>query len=164
QRTGGARAEGRIVRILGRAHPTVVGLFRYSSRVNVVVPYDARMQHEIEIPPGQELTPGLAKKIGFSGSDERSLRGRRIPNLEELDGAVVNVELLRFPKGGLPAAGRVIEILGRAGDIGVDTAIIIRKHQLPHEFPTEVLSEAESLAQPVQEAEREGREDFRDLT
>ena len=32
QRTGGARAEGRIVRILGRAHPTVVGLFRYANR------------------------------------------------------------------------------------------------------------------------------------
>jgi ribonuclease R len=166
QRAGGARAEGRILRVLGRAHPTVVGLFRYgsSSRPNVVVPYDARLQHEIEIPSGQELTPGLAKKIGFSGSDERSLRGRRIPHLDELDGAVVNVQLLRFPKGGLPPAGRVIEILGRPGDIGVDTEIIIRKHQLPHVFPTDVLSEGERLAQPVQEAEREGREDFRDLT
>src|SRR5207248_8232336 len=81
QRVAGAagalqRAEGRIVRVLGRAHPTVVGLFRYGPRGNVVLPYDARMQHEVEIPPGNELTPGLAKKMGFSGADERSLRGR----------------------------------------------------------------------------------------
>jgi ribonuclease R len=164
-RSSGARAEGRILRVLDRAQPTVVGLFHYGSgsRANYVVPYDARMQHHIEIPPGQELTPGLAKKIGLSGTDERSLRGRRIPHLDELDGAVVNVQLLRFPKGGLPPGGRVIEILGRPGEIGVDTEIIIRKHQLPHIFPEDVTAEAERRARPVQDAEREGREDFRHL-
>src|SRR6266436_3618095 len=116
QRVTGAgesqRTEGRIVRVLGRAHATVVGLFRYGARGNSVLPYDARMQHEIEIPPGMELTPGLAKKLGFSGADERSVRGRRIPRLEELDGAVVNVEVVRYPRGGMAATGRVIEILG----------------------------------------------------
>jgi len=164
-RGAGARAEGRILRVLDRAHPTVVGLFRYGagSRANVVVPYDARLQQHIEIPPGQELTTGLAKKLGFSGADERSMRSRRIPHLDELDGAVVNVQLVRFPKGGLPPAGRVIEILGRPGDLGVDTEIIIRKHQLPHVFPDAVCEEAERLAQPVQEAERAHREDFRHL-
>jgi len=157
------RAEGRIIRVLGRAHPTVVGLFRYGPRGNTVLPYDTRMQHEVQIPPGNELTPGLAKKLGFSGNDERSLRGRRIPRLEELDRAVVNVELVRYPRGGAAPTGRVIEILGRPGDLGVDTEIIIRKHHLPHVFPDEVVREAEQRAQPVQEAERAGREDFRHL-
>src|SRR5258708_20924619 len=97
---GAQRAEGRIIRILGRAHPTVVGLFRYGTQQNVVLPYDVRIQHEVEIPRGHELTPGLWKKLGFSGADETSLRLRRIPRLDELDGAVVNVELLRFPQAG----------------------------------------------------------------
>jgi ribonuclease R len=157
------RAEGRIVRVLGRAHPTVVGLFRYGPRGNTVLPYDARMQHAIEIPPGMELTPGLAKKLGFSGADERSVRGRRIPKLEELDGAVVNVELLRYPRGGEAPTGHVIEILGRPGELGVDTEIIIRKHHLPHVFPLPVMKEAEQRALPVQEPELAGREDFRHL-
>ena len=157
------RAEGRVIRVLGRAHPTVVGLFRYGPRGNTVLPYDARMQHAIEIPPGMELTAGLAKKLGFSGADERSVRGRRIPRMEELDGAVVNVELLRYPKGGAAPTGRVIEILGRPGELGVDTEIIIRKHHLPHVFPAEVMKEAEQRALPVSEAERAGREDFRRL-
>jgi ribonuclease R len=161
--SGAQRAEGRIIKVLDRAHATVVGLFHYGSRTNTVRPYDARMQHDVEIPPGKELTPGLAKKLGFSGTDERSLRGRRIPHLEELDGAVVNVELLRYPRGGLPPSGRVIEILGRPGDLGVDIEIIIRKHRLPHVFPDAVLREAERLAQPVQAADHEGREDFRHL-
>src|SRR6266702_1803310 len=167
QRTGGVagaqRAEGRIIRILGRAHPTVVGLFRYGPQRNVVLPYDVRIQHEIEIPRGQELTPGLSKKLGFSGSDETSIRLRRIPRLDELDGAVVNVELLRYPRGGASPTGKVIEILGRPGDLGVDTEIIIRKHHLPHFFSAEVLEEAEHRAKPVSDAELAGREDFRQL-
>ena len=50
---------------------------------------------------------------------------------------MVNVELLRYPRGGAAPTGRVIEILGRPGDLGVDTEIIIRKHHLPHVFPAE---------------------------
>ena len=161
--TGAQRAEGRIVRVLGRAHPTLVGLFRYGTRENVVLPYDARIQHEVEIPRGKELTPGLWKKLGFIGADETSIRLRSIPRLEELDGAVVNVELLRFPQGGVAPTGRVIEILGRPGELGVDTEIIIRKHHLPHSFSTEVLEEAERGAKPVSEAQRAVREDFRHL-
>ena len=161
---GPQRAEGRIVRVLGRAHPTVVGQFRYGPRGNVVLPYDARMQHAIEIPPGNELTPELAKKLGFlSAEDERRGRGQRTAHLEVLDGAVVNVELLRYPRGGAAPTGRVIEILGRPGDLGVDIEIIIRKHHLPHVFPGDVLEEAERRALPVSDADRAGREDFRNL-
>jgi ribonuclease R len=161
--SGAQRAEGRIIRILDRAHPSVVGLFRYGPHGNTVLPYDVRIQHEIEIPRGQELTPGLWKKLGFSGSDETSIRGRRIPRLDELDGAVVNVELTRYPRGGAAPTGRVVEILGRPGDLGVDIEIIIRKYHLPHTFSSEVLEEAKQRALPVTENEFAGREDFRHL-
>ena len=157
---GGQRAEGRIVRVLGRAHPSVVGLFRYAPRGNVVLPYDVRMQHEVEIPPGEELTAALRQKLGLGDSGARGGRLSRVP---ELDGAVVNVELLRYPRGGAAPTGRVIEILGRPGDLGVDIEIIIRKHHLPHEFSGAVLAEAEQRAAAVSEAEREGRDDFRHL-
>jgi ribonuclease R len=160
---GGQRAEGRIVRVLGRAHPSVVGLFRYGPRGNVVLPYDNRIQHEIEIPPSDELTAALREKLGLRDAKEGSAPGKRLPHLPELDGAVVNVELLRYPRGGAAATGRVIEILGRPGDLGVDTEIIIRKHHLPHEFSHSVLQDAERRAAPVSESEREGREDFRHL-
>jgi ribonuclease R len=159
---GPQRAEGRIVRVLGRAHPTVVGQFRYGPRGNSVIPYDARMQHVIEIAPGQELTPELAKKLGLGG-DDRGTRGRRTPHIDVLDGAVVNVELLRYPRGGASPTGRVIEILGRPGDLGVDIEIMIRKHHLPHVFPDDVLAEAERRALAVGDTDRAGREDFRDL-
>jgi ribonuclease R len=160
---GGQRAEGRIVRVLGRAHPSVVGLFRYGPRGNVVLPYDNRIQHDIEIPPGEELTAALREKLALGDAAAGGTRGRRLPQLPELDGAVVNVELVRYPRGGAAATGRVIEILGRPGELGVDTEIVIRKHHLPHEFSQGVLEEAERRAAPVSDTEREGREDFRHL-
>lgn len=159
----GQRIEGRIVKVLNRAHPSVVGLFRYGPHGNTVLPYDTRIHHQVEIPPGQELTPALRKKLGLHWPEEAATRGRKLPRLAELDGAVVNAELVRYPKGGLAPVGKVIEILGNPGDLGVDTEIVIRKHHLPHEFSPEALREAEERARPVNDGDREGREDFRSL-
>ena len=156
------RAEGRIVRIVGRAHPSIVGLFRYTSRSCVVVPYDPRVQHEIELMPGDELSRTLLEQL-LTGKREPASPGRRLPHIPKLDGAVVNAELLHYGRGGAAPVGRVVEILGRPGDLGVDTEIIIRKHHLPHVFAPEVVEEAERLARPVTDADRAGRENFRDL-
>ena len=136
---GGQRAEGRIVRVLGRAHPSVVGLFRYGPRGNVVLPYDNRIQHEIEIAPGEELTTGLREKLGLGNAGDGGGRGRRLPHLPELDGAVVNVELMRYPRGGAAPTGRVIEILGRPGVLAQGTGSRNRKRPLRQEWAGEVL-------------------------
>ena len=159
--SGARRAEGRIVRIVGRAHPSIVGQFRYTSRGSVVAPFDPRVQHDIELIAGEELSPALREQLLPTAKD--STRHKRLPHIPKLDGAVVNVELLRYPRAGASPTGRVIEILGRPGDLGVDTEIIIRKHHLPHTFPDEVLHESERLALPVSENDRASREDFREL-
>src|SRR5580700_1416910 len=153
-----ARAEGRIAKVLGRAHPTVVGIFHYGHRSNFVTPYESRLHHEIVIPPGEELTPELlakhkAEKLPKPGS-------LRLP---ELEGAVVNVEITRFPRAGVPAVGRVVEVLGKPGEFGLDVEILIRKHHLPHRFPDDVQEQARQAARPVGNTEREGRRDFRHL-
>jgi ribonuclease R len=49
------RAEGRIVRVLGRAHPTVVGTFHYGPRYNYVRPRDEKITLDVIIPRGLEL-------------------------------------------------------------------------------------------------------------
>ncbi len=155
------RAEGRIVQVVERKHPTIVGLFRYGPHGNSVLPYDTRIVHEVVVPPGDELTPALKEKLGETPATTAASRKRM--RLPELDGAVVDVELTRFPKEGLPPAGRVIEIIGRPGDMGVDTEIIIRKHYLPHIFPDEVLGEARAIPKQVADSDLRGRRDFREL-
>jgi len=150
QRVG--RAEGRVLRVVKRAHATIVGEFHYDlrpygrERGNYVVPFDTRLRQEILIPPGEERVEGSKSQNVEQSKSQK----------QELDGAVVNVEITRFPGGGLGAVGRVIEILGRTGEIGVDTEIIIRKHHLPHEFPEEVLQEAEAIPQEVRLEEAPG--------
>jgi ribonuclease R len=159
---GARRAEGRIVRIVGRAHPTVVGLFRYTAQGCIVTPYDTRVQHDIELIPGEELSPALREQLQLPKKEQPG-RGKRLPHIPKLDGAVVNAELLHYGRGGTAPAGRVVEIVGRPGDLGVDTEIVIRKHHLPHAFPADVLQESERMAHPVSDADRQGREDFREL-
>ena len=165
RRRADGRAEGRIVQIVEREHPTVVGLFRYGPNGNVVLPYDARILHEVIIPSGSELTPLLREqvreKLGVGDAELPSaLKRTRLP---ELDGAVVDVQLTRFPKAGIAPTGRVIEILGRPGEMGVDVEIIIRKHHLPHVFSEDVLAQAYSAPQTVAGPQLAGRHDFRDL-
>src|SRR5579875_558750 len=84
------RAEGEIVRILRRAHETVVGEFLVRKRGNFVRPADDRLQQWIQIPSGMELPPHRAAvhRVGAASRD--------IASLEELDGMIVNVELLEF--------------------------------------------------------------------
>jgi ribonuclease R len=162
RRRADGRAEGRVVEILEREHLTVVGLFRYGPQGNVVLPYDTRILQEVLIPPGEEHTPDLRQKLRAAHVGEPVAASRRM-RLPELDGAVVNAEITRYPKGGLGPVGRVIEILGRPGEIGVDVEIMIRKHHLPHVFPKEVLGEARAAPQQVAGEIAAGRRDFRDL-
>jgi len=155
-REGPGRAEGRIVKVLDRAHSTVVGLFRRGPRGNFVLPYESRILHEIVIPPGDEFV--RERRAGQAPPPEGDKRGSA-----PLDGAVVDVELTRFPRGGVAPAGRVIEVLGRPDEFGVDVEILIRKHHLPHRFAEEVIGEAQTAARPVSGAETDGRRDFRGL-
>src|SRR5215469_18452660 len=57
------RAEGRIVRPINRAHPTVVGIFHYGSRRNYVTPIDTKITQEILIPEGMER-PERSEQMG----------------------------------------------------------------------------------------------------
>ncbi|HEY3939623.1 MAG TPA: VacB/RNase II family 3'-5' exoribonuclease [Bryobacteraceae bacterium] len=157
-RTGGdGRAEGEIIRILRRAHVTVVGEFRIKKRGHFVIPSDERVQQWIEIPEGMEL-PTHAPTADRVGAPTRN-----IASLEDLDGMIVNVEVLEFPENGEAGVGRVIEVLGYPDDFGVDVEIIIRKHHLPHEFPPQVIEQAGAISHAIDEAELRGRRDFRAL-
>jgi ribonuclease R len=151
------RAEGEVVRVLTRAHPTVVGEFRLRRRGNVVVPHDERIRQWIEIPEGMEIPPAAAQL------DRIGVKPVEIGEVADLDGLIVNVELLEFPENERDhAVGRIIEILGHPDDFGVDVEIVIRKHHLPHRFPPEVVEQAQAIPNVIAQREFDGRRDFRD--
>lgn len=151
------RAEGEIVRILRRAHATVVGEFRVRRHGNIVVPHDDRIQQWIEIPEELEM-PAASISVDRIGVEPVTIKGP-----EDLDGMIVNVELLDYPEDGDHAVGRVIEILGHPDDFGIDVEIVIRKHHIPHQFPPEVLHQAQQVPATIRQEEIASRRDFRDL-
>src|SRR5262249_35008297 len=51
------RADGHIVKVLKRAHTTVVGEFHIGRRGYYVKPHDERLQQWIDIPEGMEIPP-----------------------------------------------------------------------------------------------------------
>jgi ribonuclease R len=165
------RAEGRIVRLVGRANATVVGVFHYGDRhhgrrQNYVTPIDQKIAQEIIVPQGMEWpsaddSPSAKKRK----KDQHRVVGEEAARREwtDLENVVVDVEITEWPTATQNPRGRVIEILGYADDFGVDVEIMIRKFHLPHRFPAEVLAEAEGMEDIIPAPEVHRRTDFRDL-
>ena len=72
------RAEGRIVQVVEREHPTIVGIFRYGPHDNHVLPYDTRILHEVLIPPGEEIPPALKEQLRASAVGQPVARRLRL--------------------------------------------------------------------------------------
>ena len=164
------RAEGRIVRVAGRAHSTVVGTFHYGTRFNYVNPIDEKITQEIVIPRGMELpTTNAESAEGQKPKKDRAVHrvlgeeARRRTDFDDLENVVVDVEITDWPSPTQNPRGRVIEILGYEEDFGVDVEIIIRKFHLPHRFPAEVLEQAQNVEKIIPHAELRRRRDYRNL-
>jgi ribonuclease R len=132
---GRDRAEGRVIRILERAHDTIVGTLEQSKNFFYVVPDDPRIVHNVYV---QTPAAGTARR-----GDKVVVR------LENWESRHVNPE------------GEIIEVLGARDAPGVDMLSIIRKYHLPLEFPRAVIDEAERIPETVGELMFEGREDLR---
>ena len=76
---------------------------------------------------------------------------------------MVDVEITDWPSPTQNPRGRVMEILGRENDLGVDVEITIRKFHLPHHFPAAALEEAQDTLAVIPAEEIERRRDFRGL-
>ncbi len=136
RQTGGARREGRIVRIVERGIKEVVGTFQDETHYAFVIPDDKRIGKDIFIP-----------RNASNGA---------------VDGHKVVVKIVRYPEGRSNPEGEVIEILGHKNDPGVDILSIIRKYGLPEAFPEDVLVEAEAVPDEIHPEEIKGRRDLRD--
>jgi ribonuclease R len=143
------RREGRVIRILERAHDTIVGTLQRSRNFYYVVPDDPRFVHDVYVRPE-------ARNHGATGSS--SLTGHR-PVATVGDKVVVR--LYPWESRHVNPEGKIIEVLGPASAPGIDMLSIIRKYHLPAEFPKSVLDEAERIPKTVDAKQVEGREDLR---
>src|ERR1051326_4894651 len=163
----GARAEGRILRVVGRAHPTVVGIFHYGPRNNFVTPFDEKITADVVIPRGAEAPSVELQKVSQTTPSRHRVVGeeahRRQVKWDDLEGVVVDVAITEWPTSTHAPRGRVVEVLGYPDDFGVDVEIVIRKHHLPHRFPAEVLEEAQATETTIPARGLRTRRDYRNL-
>lgn len=132
----GGRPAARVVRVLGRAHETIVGRYEVAEPFGVVVPEDPRIKHDIF-----------------------TLRSDA-PHVN--DGDIVRVRMTVYPSRREPAQGVVEEVLGRAGDVGVDIEMVIARHKLETRFSDAAIEEVRDAEVDDEGALASGR--YRDLT
>lgn len=133
----GRSREGEILRILERANEKIVGTFERSKTFGFVTPDNTKLTQDVFVP-----------KKAFHGAKT---------------GSKVVVKITKWPERRRNAEGEVVEVLGKAGDPGVDVLSVMRQYDLSETFPEEVQAAAEAVEQEPSPEEYRGRADRRSL-
>ncbi|KUG04012.1 3'-to-5' exoribonuclease rnase r [hydrocarbon metagenome] len=133
------RPEGEVVRVINRANKELVGTFERGRHSLQVIPDDSRQIYPI--------TVSRTRKLKVNPGDK------------------VLVSITSWPDKKGIAEGKILEVLGKKGQPGLDVQVIIKKHGLASEFPESVVEEAvQASAQPISESELLKRLDLRNIS
>lgn len=134
---GRGRREGIIVEVLERNTQQIVGRLFTESGMSYVEPNLQRLSQAILIPPD-------------------ALNGAT-------SGQMVVAALTSQPTPHSRPIGKIIEVLGDHMAPGMEIDVAIRSHELPYQWPEDVLLEASRFPPDVTEEMSQGRQDFRHL-
>jgi ribonuclease R len=141
KRKATGKREGAIIRIVERAQTRIVGTY--------VLQEDRSGFGFVE-----SSNPRITQNIIIS----RENAGNAHP------GDIVSAEIIAYPLRNRPPEGKITRIIGKPGQPGIDSELIIEQYELPVLFSPAVLREAESIAQQVTPTMRADRQDLRELT
>ncbi|OGR73819.1 MAG: hypothetical protein A2179_01440 [Elusimicrobia bacterium GWC2_63_65] len=131
------RLAGEIVRVVKRAHSSMVGILKKVKNTWALFPEKGN------------APPALVS--GFAGK------------LAPVEGSFAVLEVQRWPEAGAGASGIVTEILGDPGDIRARIDSILRARGINEVFPKEVLDQAAAFGARLEPAAWKGREILFDL-
>lgn len=143
--TQGKSPEGRITKILAHSLTQVVGEFQ---------PVD----HAGNFP----------NIIGSVKLKDKKLAAYRFlvedHGLHPVAGEVILAEITAYPDANLPGIlkGVATKVIGNVNDPGMDILQIVYKHDIPTEFPQEVLDEIATIPDYVTDEDKKGRVDLTD--
>jgi ribonuclease R len=153
--------KGRVLRILERANPTIVGTVVRDGDDYVVVPDDSRLPQRVYFRSAPRSPDSVSRKGKTCAQPTQKRDGNLPPPLHAKIGDKVVVKLDPWDSRHKDPEGEVVELLGHYLDPGVDILSVIRRHNLQVEFPAVVIEEAERIPESVGKADTEGREDLR---
>lgn len=131
------RCEGTIAKVLERGMGEIVGTYEKSSGFGFVVPDNQRFLRDIFIPQGKSM------------------------NAENRDKVLVKIQ--DFGSRNKSPEGKIVEILGKPGEKGLDVLCVAKSHDLPMEFPEKVVNQAERIKETLNEGDFYQRLDLRDM-
>ena len=114
----------------------IVGTYQKSRNFGFVIPDDKKLGTDIYI----------SKKDAMKAKNNQK----------------VVVEITKLPKENKSAEGKIVEIIGYIDQAGVDMLSLVKEYDLPYEFPKQVLDEAKSINQEIDEKDIVNRKDLRD--
>ncbi|MFC4993196.1 ribonuclease R [Rubritalea tangerina] len=126
-------AAGKVLKVLERKNPTVIGFYREEGQFCYVEP------EEQALPPGIDLLEAGGAKPG----------------------QIVAVEITQWTHRQAAPVGKVVKVIGYPSAPGVDIISVIHKHRLRVEFEPEVQKEAEAVSEQIDDQEIARREDWR---
>ncbi len=135
---GKRRAEGEVVEIVERRRKEFVGRLELSKQFAFVVSDNRKMYYDIFVK--------LSDTKGAKNNDK------------------VIVEITEWPTKDRNPVGKIVNVLGPAGDNNAEIHSIMAEFGLPLEFPESVLQEAEKIKEGISKKEISNRRDFRKVT
>lgn len=132
------KPSARVVKVISRAHETLIGRYEIVEAFGIVVPEDTKIPYDI-------LT----------------IRNEA-PHV--LDGDIVKVRIVNYPTRNTAAMGVVEEVLGHEGDSGLDVELIIARHKLETVFSEASLDQAKKAKVDQSAALGAGYKDIQDRT
>jgi ribonuclease R len=132
------RPEGEVVEIVKRGRTQFVGRIQLSKGFAFVVADSRKMHHDIFVKPGDTM--------------------------DAQDNDKVMVEITQWPDRNRNPEGKVVRVLGQAGENEAEIHSIMAEFNLPFEFEKGVNTQAKRIKDDITEEEIAKRRDFRDIT
>lgn len=132
------RPEGRIVDVIERGRNNVVGQLQRSKDYGFVVADNDKLNKDIFVGSGNFMNASNGDKVV--------------------------VEVTKWPEDGRNPEGKIVEVLGKPDDPGVDIISVFKENDVPIAFPAEVTDEADAIVEEITDDDLEGRLDLRDQT
>lgn len=136
-RPKGPRKEAVVVKIIDRGMKSVIGTYERGDGFGFVIPDNHKIATDIFVP------------------------------MQDSKGAVtghkVIAEITDYGDERKSPSGRITEILGHINDPGSDIITVVKTHDLPVDFPDEVMESLNQIPDTVSVEDIQGRRDFRNL-
>jgi ribonuclease R len=115
----GGESKGKVIKIVERSPRDIVGTLFTTGKFLYVVPLNPVYRKDFYVPAANNAKPGDRVVVRFTGWENRYVAPE----------------------------GEIVDVIGPADQPSLDTLVVMKQFDLPEAFPTEVIDEAEKVAQ-----------------